>query len=181
MKKQNKKDILREHLNNAYQYSHRIDVEPTPEYPVSQDELNQIFRTILFRINKKYLRKRYWMKYKVENKFWIVGCRQGGDYKGSEKHYHLLLHSPEDHNVSVFQDVIFAFSKYAGVNPRNGKRRKIYKNFKDAYHIGNEDLDTKFLINVEPVRNQTGSVKYNTRKLNPQLDGDDLFVIGLSE
>ena len=58
MKKQNKKDILREHLNNAYQYSHRIDVEPTPEYPVSQDELNQIFRTILFRINKKYLRKR---------------------------------------------------------------------------------------------------------------------------
>ena len=80
-----------------------------------------------------------------------------------------------------FPTRIFAFGKYAGVNPRNGKRRKIYKNFKDAYHIGNEDLDTKCLINVEPVRNQTGSVRYNTRKLNPQLEGDDLFVIGVRE
>ena len=175
------KEILRNHLNENFDYSHRIDVEPTPSYPVNEDELNQIFRIVLFRINKKYLRKRYWMKYKLENKFWIVGCKQGGDGKGSEKHYHLLLHSPENHKVDVLQDLIMGFIKNAGTNQYNGKRRKIWKNTKDRFHIGNDDLDTKCLINFEPVRNQTGSVRYNTRKLNPQLEGDDLFVIGVRE
>ncbi len=175
------KEILRNHLNEKFDYSHRIDVEPTPSYPLHEDELNQIFRTMLFRINKKYLRKRYWMKYKPEDKFWIVGCKQGGDGRGGEKHYHLLLHSPDNQKVDVFQDFIMGFIRNAGTNQYNRKRRKIWKNTKDRFHIGNEDLDTKCLINVESVRNQTGSVRYNTRKLNPQLEGDDLFVIGVRE
>ncbi len=45
----------------------------------------------------------------------------------------------------------------------------------------NEKFDYSHRIDVEPVRNQTGSVRYNTRKLNPQLEGDDLFIIGVRE
>jgi len=178
---QTTKQILQKHLNEEFVYSHRIDVEPTPAYPLQQEELHQIFRTILFRINKKYLQSKYFPKWKPEDKFWLVGCRQGGDGKGSEKHYHLLLHSPEGHKVDVFEDLIMGFTRNAGTNQYNGKRRQIWKKTKDRFHIGNEDLDTKCLINAERVREQTGSVRYNTRKLNPQLEGDDFFLIGVCE
>ena len=100
------KKILQEYLNEGFDYSHRIDVEPTPYYPVQQDELNQIMRTLLFRINKKYLRSKYFPKWKPADKFWIVGCRQGGKNKNSETHYHLLLHTPKNHRVDILEDLI---------------------------------------------------------------------------
>ena len=177
------RETLRRHLDNEYTYSHRIDVEPFPAYPISKPELDQMFRKILHRINRKYLRSKYYYKWKSEDKFWIVGCRQGGMGTGSEKHYHLLLHSPGGHSVDVFTDLIMGVSQNAGRNPINGERRPIWKNYKDEFHFSNEDLDTKCLINVEPVRNQTGSIKYNTRKLNKNLEeynyleGDELFFI----
>lgn len=176
-----KKEILRNHLISEFQFSHRIDVEPTPQYPICQEELTQIFRTILFNINKTHLRSKYFSKWSPDRKFWIVGCRQGGDGQGSEKHYHLLLHTPDDHELSVFTDFYWGFAKYAGVNPSNGKRRPLWKNYRDKNHNGADELDTKCLINVESVKNQTGSIKYNTRLLKPNLDGDDLFVIGIKE
>ena len=175
------KKILQEYLNEGFDYSHRIDVEPTPYYPVKQDELNQIMRTILFRINKKYLRSKYFPKWKPADKFWIVGCRQGGKNKNSETHYHLLLHTPKNHRVDILEDLILGFSRNAGTNPYNGKRRKIWKKYKDECHFADEDLDAKCLINVAPVRNKKGAVKYNTRQLNHKLEGDDFFVIGISE
>ena len=183
------RNTLRTHLDNEYTYSHRIDIEPTPSYPISKPEIEQMFSMILHRINRRYLRSKYYWKWKPDDKFWIVGCRQGGKGTGSEKHYHLLLHSPEGHSsrlghsFCVFNDLIWGVSQNVGINPINGKRRPIWRNYKDEFHFSNEDLDTKCLINVERVRNQTGSIKYNTRKLNKNLEeynyleGDELFFI----
>lgn len=176
-----KKEILRNHLISQFQFSHRIDVEPTPQYPICQEELTQIYRTILFNINKTHLRSKYFSKWSPERKFWIVGCRQGGDGHHSEKHYHLLLHTPDDHQLSVFTDLYMGFAQYAGVNPSNGKRRQLWKNYKDKSHIGCDELDSKFLINIETVKNQTASIIYNTRLLKSNLESDDLFFIGIKE
>ena len=181
------RNTLRTHLDNEYTYSHRIDIEPTPSYPISKPEIDQMFRKILFRINKKYLCSKYFPKWKPEDKFWVVGCRQGGDGTGSNKHYHLLLHSPEGHSVDVFTDLIWGVAQNAGMKPSSRERRRTWKNYKDDFHFSNEDLETKCLINVERVRNQTGSIKYNTRKLNKNLEehhfleGDELFFIGVRE
>ena len=177
------RETLRKHLDNEYTYSHRIDVEPTPSYPISKPEIEQMFSMILHRINRRYLRSKYYWKWKPDDKFWIVGCRQGGKGTGSEKHYHLLLHSPEGHSVNVMTDLILGVSQNVGRNPINGERRQIWRNYKDKFHFSNEDLEKKCLINAEPVRNQTGSIKYNTRQLNKNLEehhfleGDELFFI----
>ena len=178
---QTKLEILQKHLCEHWSYSHRIDIEPMPYSPLRQDELHQIFRTILFALNKKYLKSRYFPKWKPEDKFWILGCRQGGSGRASEQHYHLLLHSPENHSVQGFSDLILPFTKLAGANPLNGKRRKVWKHNKDLYHFGSEEMDTKCLINVEKVRSTERSVKYNTREVDSRLEKDDLFLIGICE
>jgi hypothetical protein len=180
-KKPTEKQILQSHLNNEFGFSHRIDVEPTPYHPINRDELHQRFRKILFDINKKYLRSKYFPKWRHEDKFWIFGCKQG-DGVSVQKHYHLLLHSPLTHRISIWDDLVFPFISKSSTNPRNGKVRKTMSYYKDKYHIGADDMDTKFLINAEPVRTHTGSVRYNTRKVHPKMeDGEDCFVIGLRE
>jgi hypothetical protein len=178
---QSKLAILQSHLCEQWSYSHRIDIEPMPYFPLRQDELHQIFRTILFNLNKKYLRSRYFPKWKPEDKFWVLGCRQGGYGCISEQHYHLLLHSPEDLSIQGFSDLVFPFIELAGANPFNGKRRKVWEHHKDLYHIGNEEMDTKCLLNLEKVRDTERSVRYNTREGDPSLKKDDLFFIGICE
>jgi hypothetical protein len=172
---------MQKHLGK-YHFSHRIDVEPIPSHPVSWDELHQRFRKITFDINKKYLRTQYFPKWNHRDKFWICGCRQGGGATGIEKHYHLLLYTPKNHRIEIFNDLIWGWMKGASVNPMTGKRRCTMTYQKDKFHFANEPLEPKFLIRVEPVRNSKGSMIYDTRKMHPQMEKiKDFICIGVGE
>ena len=180
-KKPTKKTIYQDFLYDTITFSHRIEIEPTPYHPIPFDELNQRFRKILFDINKKHLRSKYFPKWKREDKFWLFGNKQG-DGITEQKHYHLLLYSPMNHRVSIWDDLIAPFITKSSINPRTGKMRKCGKYHRNKFHIGADDLDYKFLIRVEPIRTQIGSKKYNTRKVDKEVkDEHDCFVVGLCE
>ena len=59
---------------------------------MGSDSVLQILRTVEFRINKRYLKNRFW-NWVLNNRFWMVAFAEGGDHI-HEKHYHVLLHSP---------------------------------------------------------------------------------------
>ena len=180
-KETTEKNILQDFLCNKITFSHNIVVEPTPYHPIPFDELNERFRKITFDMCKKYLRSKYFGKFIPEDKFWIFGNKQG-DGITEQKHYHLLLHSPMTHKISIWEDLIFPFISKSKTNPRTGKMRKCGKYYRNKFHIGADDLDYKFLIYAEPVRTHTGSVRYNTRKVQPRMkDEEDCFIIGLCE
>ena len=121
-------------------FTHRIDIEPSPSHPLSFDELCQRMRKVLFDMNKKHLSRR-WEKREPADKFWIMGFKEG-DVKGNQHqlHYHLLLHSPCNHNPNIWDDLQFGWIKSPSNNPVNGKRRKMISHRKDVFHLGNEDL-----------------------------------------
>ena len=175
------KQILQHWLDTDWNFTHRIDVEPTPAYPIGATELKQIFRKIVWDINKKHLGSRHFPKWKHEDKFSIVGCQQGGRNTSSKIHYHLLLFSPQGKSVKVFDDLIMAFCRLAGTSPYNRKRRRVFYPKKDQFHFGNEELDTKCMLWIERINNQTGSIKYNFRQLHHKLEEtgevDKLFFI----
>ena len=175
------KQILQHWLDTDWNFTHRVDVEPTPAYPIGTTELKQIFRKIVWDISKKHLGSRHFPKWKPEDRFWIIGCKQGGRNTGSKDHYHLLLHSPDGRNVRVFDDLMMAFCRLAGTSPYNRKRRRVFYPKKDQFHFGPEELDTKCMLWIEPIKNQTGSIKYDTREVHKKLEereGDDrLFFI----
>ena len=115
------KNEMQRHLWKEFDYSYRIDIEPTPSASVSWEELHQRIRKINFDLNKKYLKSSYFPKWKLEDRFWFVGCREGGDLTGSNLHYHLLLHTPKNYLKNadfrlrvrsiVFDDLIWGWMK----------------------------------------------------------------------
>lgn len=152
-----------------FPFSHRIDIEASPDHPLPFDELCQRFRKILFDVNKKHLKYRNFPKWKSDDKFWIFGFKEG-DVKGisqHQQHYHLLLHSPSNHTVNEWSDLQFAWIKYPSLNPITGKRRKINLSHKDP-------------LQIETIRSKIGSSIYNSKKYQ-DLNYDDHFVIGLWE
>lgn len=172
------KNEMQEHLWREFDYSHRIDIEPTPSHSVSWNELQQRLRKINFDINKRHLRTKYCFRWKPKDKFWFVGCKQGGGATGVKVHYHLLLHTPDNHSIDVWNDLYWGWIKGAAVNPMTGRRRLSIAYRKDRFHFGDEPLEPHFIFRVEPVRNAKGSVLYNTRKMHPQMEGaEDLFFI----
>jgi hypothetical protein len=170
------KNEMQEHLWREFEFSHRIDIEPTPSHPVSWSEMNQRLRKINFDINKRHLRTKYCFKWKPADKFWFVGWKQGGQGTGSESHYHLLLHTPANHQVDVWTDLYCGWFKGAGANPMTGKRRPFMDYRKDRFHFGSEPLEPHFLFRVEPVRNVAGSVLYNSRQMHPKMERIEDFV-----
>jgi hypothetical protein len=183
-------------LWKEFSYSHRIDIEPTPYAPVSWDELHQRLRKINFDINKKYLKTSYFPKWKLEDRFWFVGCREGGDGTGSAIHYHLLLYTPANHRIDAWNDLYWGWMKgsplaysrkgvdrqvFGGLLENGGKSKtikvlRVRKPTIIKHHIGAEDYDRKFLINVEPVRGAKGSVIYNTKKMHPKMEREEEFI-----
>ena len=120
------KNITQEWLK-GFAFSHFITVEPTASYPYRRNDLIQRMRQIEFLVNKKYLPSSF-SKWKDEDRFWMVGWREGRD---KDTHYHLLLHSP--HKIyktvpiwdrSVAWDIQLRWIQMPRVNPYNGKRMK---------------------------------------------------------
>ncbi len=73
-------------------FSHFITIEPTPSLPFKLDEIIQRMRTMEYRLNKKYLKSSF-PKWDANNRFWMVGFREGDGF-GHQIHYHILLHTP---------------------------------------------------------------------------------------
>jgi hypothetical protein len=205
------KNEMQEHLWKEFSFSHRIDVEPTPSSPLSWDEMHQRIRKINFDLNKKYLKSSYFPKWKMEDRFWFVGCREGGDGTGSHIHYHLLLHTPHDHRIDVWNDLYWGWMKGSpivysrkgverqvlggalenGGKPKTIKVHQVRKptmvrvqhKSKDPdtgkiknHHVTPDDYDSKFLINVEPVRSAKGSTIYAMKKMHPKMETDEQFI-----
>jgi|TARA_R110000796_G_C14458482_1_gene424222 hypothetical protein len=170
------KNSLQEHLKENFKFSHRIDFEPSPSHPLPYDELNQRLRKIGFDLNKKYLKSKYFPKFKMEDKFFFIGCKQGAKNTGTQPHYHLLLHTPKNFKIDVFNDLIWSWLKGAGVNPVSGRRRKTISYTKDNYHLSAEPLEENFLIKVAAVKNNDASIIYNTRHLNKQMHKNEELI-----
>lgn len=164
-----------------FTFTHRIDIEPSPSNPLPFDELCQRLRKILFDINKNHLKSRHFPKWKPDDKFWILGFKEG-DVKGMqhELHYHLLLHSPKNHKVSVWSDLYWSWIKNPSVNLVTGKKRKMISFRKDGFHFGNEELIEHLPLQIQEIRSKVGSIKYASKKMH-KYDYDDHFVIGLKE
>jgi len=163
-----------------FSFTHRIDIEPSPSHPLSFDELCQRLRKLLFDMNKKHLSRR-WEKRKPENKFWVMGFKEG-DTTGNQHqlHYHLLLHSPKNHKVNVWDDLHWGWMKNPSVNLVNGKKRKMVSYRKDDFHFCNETLVEHMPLQVEPIRDITASTIYASKKMH-NFDYDNHFVIGVKE
>ena len=162
-------------------FTHNITIEPSASHPLSFDELCQRLRKVLFDINRKHLKKRHWEKWKPDDKFWIMGFQEGA-VKGDKHqlHYHLLLHSPANHKVNIWDDLHWGWMKNASVNPVNGKKRKMVSYRKDDFHFGNETLVEHMPLQVEPIRDITASTIYASKKMH-NFDYDNHFVIGVKE
>ena len=79
--------------------SHFITIEPTPYLPFKIDEIRQRLRIVEFKLNKKYLLNSF-TKWKDEDKFYFVVFPEGD---GLNKHYHILLHTPQKVMKKKFQ------------------------------------------------------------------------------
>jgi len=120
------KNEMQRHLWKEFDYSHRIDIEPTPSGPVSFDELHSRIRKINHDINKKYLKTSYYPKWSLKEKFWFVGCREGGVGTRSHLHYHLLLHTPKNHHIDIWSDLYWGWMKGSPIiRTRRGVDREV--------------------------------------------------------
>ena len=164
-----------------FSFTHNITIEPSASHPLSFPELCQGMRKILFDMNKKYLKSRAFPKWKPEDKFWIMGFQEGA-VKGDKHqlHYHLLLHSPKNHNVNIWNDLHWGWMKSPSVNPVNGKKRKMVSYRKDDFHFGTETLVEHMPLQVEKIRDITASTIYASKKMHT-FDYDNHFMIGVKE
>src|SRR6056300_1836057 len=86
-------------------FSHRIDIEPTPSSYFTKDEIEQRFRKIIFNINKRELGRQYAKITEFDRLFYLIAFKQG--FESSRNiHYHCLLHTPKNAKFSAFSNVI---------------------------------------------------------------------------
>jgi hypothetical protein len=146
-------------------FSHFITVEPTPSLPFKQDEIIQRMRLLEYRLNKKYLKSSF-PKWDADNRFWMVGFREGDGF-GNQIHYHILFHSPsvlhkkiQFENVSA--DLQMGWMMMPSQNPYSGKMRKFC-------------LDGEPPLNIQKVESITASTIYCSKWMNRIDDGENFF------
>ena len=110
------------------------------------------------------------------------GATGEGEVKGNQHqlHYHLLLHSPNNLNPNIWNDLQFGWIKSSSINPVNGERREMISHRKDVFHLGNEDLIEHLPLQIQKIRSKIGSINYASKKMC-QYNFDNHFVIGLRE
>ena len=153
----------------GFTFSHLITIEPTPFLPYKRDEVLQRFRTIEFFICRKYLGNSFTNWKNDEDRFWFVGWKQGDEIT-KNRHYHLLLHSPDTiyKNTGVkyqlMMDIWWKWIQLPSVNPYTQKRRKMF--------YGNGNLPIK----IKRIESNTGAVRYSSRDMYFWMqDPDDFF------
>ena len=162
-------------------FTHRIDIEPSPSQPLSYPELCERLRLLLFKMNKKHLKSRVFSKWKPEDKFWVMGFQEG-DVKGDKHqlHYHLMLHSPKNHDADVWNDLYWKWMVGEGTKHNSNKRKKVFYQTKDTFHFASESLVEHPYFQVQKIRNKVGSTKYASKKMHFD-DYDNHFFIGFDE
>ena len=146
-------------------FSHFITVEPTPSLPFKQDEIIQRMRKIEFRLNKKYLKSTF-PDWSADNRFWMVGFREG-DGIAHQIHYHILLHSPsvlhkKTWYANVSADLQMGWIMMPSQNPYTGKMRRFC-------------LDGKPPLNIQKVESVTATSIYCSKWMNRIDDGEGFF------
>lgn len=146
-------------------FSHFITVQPTPSLPFKQDEVIQRMRTIEYRLNKKYL-KSSWSKWDDDNRFWMIGFREG-DGTVNQIHYHILLYSPSVlHKKSWYAnigcDLQTEWMLMPSQNPYSGKMRKFC-------------LNGKALLNIQKVESVTATSIYCSKWMDRIDAGEGYF------
>lgn len=92
---------------SKFDFEYRIDVQPQGN--VNIDAVTQGMRSILFGLNRKYLRVRKFGHFPPERKFWAL-CAKEGDNVTKGVHYHLLLHCPVE-RIDWINDILLPWSK----------------------------------------------------------------------
>ena len=82
---------------SSIKWSHSITVEPFPGFPMNNNEMCQRMRQIEFNLNKRCLKSSF-PKWDMPDRFFMMWSAEGGAGTGQEKHFHLLLHSPDQLN-----------------------------------------------------------------------------------
>lgn len=99
--KANKK-TFQDYVTSIY-WSHFITIEPQPGMPMNNDEMNQRMRQIEFNLNKACLKSSF-PKWDMDKRFFMMWFAEGGIGTGHKKHFHLLLHSPDQPNQSEIEE-----------------------------------------------------------------------------
>lgn len=94
------KQVFQDWLSSI-SFSHFITVEPNFTAQFSNDEILQRFRSLEFRLNKHFLKSSF-PKWDPFDRFFMVAFAEG-DGVTHRKHFHLLLHSPENANLQQKQ------------------------------------------------------------------------------
>lgn len=167
--------MYRKQLQSFY-YKYRIDVQPQVAVPV--DALMQGMRSILFNLNKKYLKVRKFGHLPAEQKFWAVAFKEG-DRINKGEHYHILLHCPTE-RIDPVADIFIQWSKLRLRQHREAIRpMPVWVQTKSYGHVPCDELDNVPLLRVERCNSQIGSVIYNTKQWRP-ISNDNPFI-GLCE
>ena len=176
----------KEELQNwlsGFGFYYRIDIEPTPQFKFTKDELVQRFRKIIFKINKRYLKSSF-PKWDANNKFWMIGFKEGKE-ELKNIHYHLLVHAPpEIHKRKMGKSLILDFNlewvKTPSINPFTGQKRP----YRTARRTGLpfEGTDYQLPLRMECVSDVEGANRYASKDYNPHnFDYEDYFIIGLDD
>ena len=91
-------------------WSHFITIEPQPGMPMNNDEMNQRMRQIEFNLNKTCLKSSF-PKWDMYKRFYMMWFAEGGIGTGHKKHFHLLLHSPDQPNQIELEERFSRYSK----------------------------------------------------------------------
>tara|TARA_B100001964_G_scaffold109282_1_gene122042 strand:+ start:171 stop:698 length:528 start_codon:yes stop_codon:yes gene_type:complete len=146
-------------------FSHFITVEPTPSLPFTKDEIVQRMRILEFRLNKTYLKSNF-PKWDANNRFWMVGFREG-DGVAHQVHYHILLHSPsvlhrKTWYANVSADLQVGWMMMPSRNPYSGMKRQFCR-------------DGKPTLNIQTVESITAAAIYCSKWMNRIEDGGGYF------
>ena len=158
-------------------FSHRIDVEPTPSSYFTKDEIEQRFCKIIFKINKRELGRQYAKITEFDRLFYLIGFKQG--FESSRNiHYHCLLHTPKNAKFSAFSDVIFPWIRMPALHYDGISKKDLLRNREMPKALPCEDKFVELPLRVEAIKSQERSAIYNSRFYSGR-DDEDLFVVGL--
>ena len=163
--------LKREYQNWLYDknFSHCLVVQPTPQQWFSDDEITQRLRTIIFAINKHFLKPSF-PKWVPDDKFWMVGFVEGNRIERNI-HYHFLVHTPKvsyrnkDDFTSVGIENVISdeWPKIPSTNQYNYEKR--------------DDLNE--VLHISKVTNNFRAVNYSSKKYDPKDDTTQPIYIGL--
>ncbi|MDA8729555.1 hypothetical protein N9N21_01725 [Alphaproteobacteria bacterium] len=158
-------------------FSHRIDIEPTPSSYFTKEEIEQRFSEIIFNINKRELGRRYAKIKEFDRLFYLIAFKQG--FKSSRNiHYHCLLHTPKNAKFSAFSDVIFPWIRMPALHYDGISKKDLLRNREMPKALPCEDKFVELPLRVEAITSQEGSAIYNSRFYSGN-DDEDFFIVGL--